>query len=212
MIKKILIISISFLIILIFGFYFSFIDYESYNNQEVNFVINKPYLSVVKSLATKESLEKTVEESNGRLRSKNWQSFVVEVPKKILRLKEYKLEGKLDFVVEKEDDSLGRLVLPFEQNVSVDKDIFHIKTNLKEPQKNITLYNKAIEIAPSLEDHLKTQVSIKNEIKIKKIIPFFLKDFMDKKVEKTNKEDLENLRLNLLRSTQDVSPIVKFKF
>jgi len=212
MIKKILIISISFILILIFGFYFSFIDYESYNNQEVNFVINKPYLSVVKSLATKESLEKTVEESNGRLRSKNWQSFIVEVPKKILRLKEYKLEGKLDFVVEKEDDSLGRLVLQFEQNVSVDKDVFHIKTNLKEPQKNVTLYNKAIDIAPSLEDHLKTQVSIKNEIKIKKFIPFFIKDFMDKKVEKTNKEDLENLRLNLLRSTQDVSPIVKFKF
>jgi ABC-type sugar transport system permease subunit len=212
MIKKILIISISFILILIFGFYFSFIDYESYNTQEVNFVINKPYLSVVKSLATKESLEKTVEDGNGRLRSKNWQSFVVEVPKKILRIKEYKLEGKLDFVVEKEDDSLGRLVLPFEQNVSVDKDIFHIKTNLKEPQKNVTLYNKAIEITPSLEDHLKTQVSIKNEIKIKKFIPFFLKDFMNKKVEKTNKEDLENLRLNLLRSTQDVSPIVKFKF
>ena len=156
-------------------------------------------------------MEKTVEDNDGRLRSKNWQSFVVEVPKKILRVKEYKLQGKLDFVVEKEDDSLGKLVLPFEQNVSVDKDVFHIKTNLKEPQKNITLYNKAIEITPSLEDHLKTQVSIKNEIKIKKLIPFFLKDFMDKKVEKNNKEDLENLRLNLLRTTQDVSPVIKFK-
>ena len=187
MIKKILIISIAFLLILIFGFYFSFIDYESYNNQEVNFIINKPYLSVVKSLATKESLEKTIEDSNGRLRSKNWQSFVVEVPKKILRIKEYKLEGKLDFIFEKEDDSLGKLVLPFEQNVNVDKDVFNIKTNLKEPQKNVTLYNKAIEIAPSLEDSLKTQVSIKNEIKIKKLIPFFLKDFKDKKVEKNNK-------------------------
>jgi hypothetical protein len=103
----------------------------------------------------------------------------------------------LYFSIEKHDKNLGYLNLPFEQDIKIDKDIFTIKTNLKEPQKNIKVYNKIIEIFPSKNDPFKTSVIIKSELKISKFIPFFFKDFMDKRVIESNKKDLDNLINNL---------------
>jgi len=204
--KKVLIFP-SLILIIALAFYFSFLDYESCSSEKVSFVINKPYLTIIKDLAKKESLEKTIEDNDGKLVYKEWKNFVVEIPKKILRLREYKLEGKLDFVVEKKDNNLGNLRIPFEQNIHIDKQIFTIKTNLSEPQKNILAYNKVVEMGPSTLDGVGTQVEINSELRIKKLIPFFLKEFMDKKVKEENQKDLEKLKKNLLNITQDSSPV-----
>lgn len=194
--KKFFLFIFLFLSILSVTFYYSFIVHTSNSVVEDSFVINSPYLAVVKSLAGKESLEKMVEENDGVLK-KHWQNFIIEVPKRVLKIKEYKLEGTLYFSIEKHDKNLGYLNLPFEQDIKIDKDIFTIKTNLKEPQKNIKVYNKIIEIFPSKNDPFKTSVIIKSELKISKFIPFFFKDFMDKRVIESNKKDLDNLINNL---------------
>jgi len=81
---------ILFLLVLTGSFYYTLIEHESSSLSEQSLVINKPYISVVKSLATKESLEKIVEENDGILRSKQWQNFTIDVPKRILKIKEYK--------------------------------------------------------------------------------------------------------------------------
>ena len=201
----------SLLIILIFVglfFYFSLIEHETYSAIEDNFDINKSYLSVVKSLANKESLEKTLEENDAKLQHKQWQNFTVEVPKRILKIREYKLDGKLDFLIEKNDDSLGKLNLPFEQNIIINKDVFNINTQLKSPQKNVLLCNKVITIIPAEEI---VKVNIKSELKVKKTIPYFFKDFMDNKVKESNKNSFLKLKNNLINATEGSSPVVKFK-
>ena len=60
--------------------YFCLENHESYSKEEVAFTIDKPYLATIKGLATKNSLEKMVEENDGMLVYKNWESFDVEVP------------------------------------------------------------------------------------------------------------------------------------
>lgn len=207
--KKFLISVFVVLLLLAACFYFSLIEHESYSSLEDSFVINKPYLSVVKSLASKESLEKTIEDSNGVLKYKHWSNFTVEVPKRILKLKDYKLEGKLEFAVEKKDESLGKLDLKFEQNVEVDKDVFHVVTNLKSPQENVLLCGKVIEITPI--DEFSVNVKIKSEIKIKKLLPYFFKETMDKKVELNNMNDLELLKSNIINMSNNSGPTVQFK-
>lgn len=187
--------------------YFSLNNNSSHDCQSINFVIDKPYLLAVKELAKKESLEKIIQDNKGKLIYKQWESFVVDVPQRILRLREYKIEGKLNFLMEKKDGDLGELKLPFEQNIFIDKNSFNIETKLSEEQKNIKVYNKKIIITP-LEE--KIQINIKNELTITKMIPFFLNDFMDKKVIEFNKNDLELLKNNLINTIQS-SPTVKFK-
>ena len=209
--KKILLFFAFLFLTTIVCFYFTLVKHESYSSHEDSFVINKPYLSVVKSLATKDSLEKTIEDSNGRLIRKQWNNFTVEVPKRILQLREYKLEGDLEFTIEKEDSSLGHLVLPFDQTIKVNKEDFNIKTRLRAVQSNVLICSRDVEIFPSLDDPLKTQVQVKSELKIRKLIPYFFKDFMNKKVEQTNKEDLENLSKTLMRVLEGTSPVIKFK-
>lgn len=197
-------ILISFILI---AFAFSFSNHESYNESSIELQLDKPYILVTKELATKQSLEKTIEDNDAKLVSKEWESFVVEVPKRIIKLREYELLGKLNFSIEKESLDLGNIKLNFEQNIDINKNIFKIDTKLKESQKNVLVLNKLIEISP-FEN--KTKLIIKSEIKIKKIIPFFAKKIMDKKVEEYNKKDLENLK-NKLLSIINSKPEIKFE-
>ena len=180
--KNYIIITILLVIFCAFAF-FSIIKHESLSEEEVSFVLNKPYINVVKSLSTKESLEKAIETNNAKLCEKYWEFFTIEIPRPIFRIRNYKLEGKLIFFVEKNDKELGYLYLPFEQNVTLNKNEFYIQIKLQQPQSNIIKYIKTIEINP-LEDQ--TKIKIKSELLVSKNIPFFLRKFMDNKVKNIN--------------------------
>jgi hypothetical protein len=204
---------LSLLLIIIIG-YFCIENHESYSKEEITFTIDKPYLSTVKGLATKNSLEKMVEENDGMLVYKNWENFDIEVPQRILRIKEYKVHGKLRFTVEKTDHDLGQIKLPFIQEIHLDNHIFDISTKLVSPQKHVPSYNKTIQISPLFEDNnkiaQKTHVKISSELKIKKLIPIFFKKFMDDKVEQTNQKDIDQLKNNILNISNQKS-ILTFK-
>jgi len=208
--KKMLVVFWCLSLAALLSFSLSITSHEYTSNEQKSFVINKPYLSVVKSMATKESLEKTVEEDKGTVTNKRWQNFTIEVPQRILRIKDYSLEGLLYFTVEKPGGDLGRLSLDFEQNISVNKNAFLVKINLREPQRNVKVYNKVIEISPLADDPLKTQVFIRSELSVLKLIPFFFKSVMDKKVLDANSKDLESISHNIMRITEDTSPVIKF--
>lgn len=188
--------------------YFCMQIHESHSSEEIEFTIEKPYLQVIKGLATKNSLEKIVEDSDGTVTQKHWENFEVEVPQRILRIKEYKLEGTLVFTVEKKEHDLGELKLPFTQKMNLNKEVLSLKTNLTSPQPQILAYEKIVEISPSLEDSLpKTHVSAKSELRIRKTIPFFFKEYMDKKVAETNRRDLEQLKANIIEISNQKSVV-----
>lgn len=188
-----------FVTLLIAGSYLCFESHESTSREKTEFAIDKPYINVVKALATKNSLEKIVQESDGTVTQKNWENFNIEVPKRILRLKEYTVDGTLKFVVEKTDHDLGEIKLPFAQQIHLESHIFSISTKLVDPQPKVCLYNKLVEISPLVEEDMpKTHVCITSELKIRKTIPFFFKKYMDDKVAQTNKKDMEQLKANIL--------------
>lgn len=193
--KKILIAIVLLIATLAIGIFLSFKNNVSHAVKEESFVIEKPFIAVVKNLATKDSLERMIEESDATLIEKKWEYLDLEVPKRILRIKDYKLNGKLVFVIEKKDADLGDLKIPFVQNVHLDNNVFNVKTNLSSQQKNILFYEKVIEIKPL--DERSSKVYLKSEIKIEKTIPFFFKNYMNKKVEQNNEQDFKELKNNL---------------
>lgn len=194
------------IIMLVFIVFFSFINYESYDESSLELELNKPYILVIKELAAKESLEKTIEENDAKLIHKEWESFTVEIPNRIIRIRQYKIIGKLHFTIEKKLQ-LEKIILSFEQNINMNKDVFQIDTKLKEKQKNVLVLNKFIKIIP-VEN--KTKLIIKSEIKIRKFIPFFVRNLMDKKVKEHNKKDLEELKKKLLGIINS-KPNIKFE-
>lgn len=195
------ILPVLFLLLVFLIGYLCLENHESRSSEKIEFFIDKPYLAVIKGMATKNSLEKIVEDSDGVVTNKNWDHFQVEVPKRVLRLKEYKLEGVLKFNVEKTDPSLGKLRLPFTQEIHLDDQVLFLKTKLDESQKHVVVCDKIVEVSPVIEEGLslhRTHVSIRSELKVKKTIPFFFKIIMDDKVSQANKKDTERLKTNII--------------
>lgn len=209
--KKFLIPALVTVIVLVC--YFSIIEHKSSSTESIEFVVEKPYLVVAKGIATKNSLEKIVEQQEGVVKGKEWVKFEVEVPQRILRIKDYSLEGEMKFVVEKNDPSLGKLVLPFEQQINMDKNILKIKTKLCECNEKIQDCSRLIEITPQIDKESihATNVKITSSLKVVKEIPFFLKSTMDQKVEENNKSELENTKNTIMSLTNDITPVISFK-
>jgi len=191
-IKKIL---ISIFVIIVF--FLSFRKHESYSEESTEFIVNKPFLLVVKELSNKASLEKIIEQNDAVVINKNWDNFDITIPQRILRIREYKIDGTMMFEIKKEDKDLGEIFLPFVQQIKLDKNEFKIETKLKTPQKNVIRYYKLIEINP-VKNESKTHIMIKSDLKIEKTIPIFFQKTMNEKVEKINKNDMENLKQNIL--------------
>lgn len=187
-----------FLTIAIFSIlvFFSFVKHESSSKENISFILEKPFLTVVRELANKNSLEKIVEENEGVVTSKYWEEFQIDMPDRIIRLREYQIDGLLKFKVLKNDDDLGKLLLAFEQKMHLDKNQLLINTNLEKPEGSVVGYSKTIQIEPTKES--KTKIVLSNQIVVQKTIPFFFAKTMNKKVQIANQKDLENLKQNIM--------------
>jgi hypothetical protein len=186
------------------------VDHESNSIDQISFVVDKPYLSVVKNLSKKDSLEGIVRENDATLIEKSWENFNIDVPRRVLRVKDYKISGILYFKIEKNDSFLGKMVIPFVQTVNFDRNTLKIDIKLREIQKNLIFYEKNIKITP-ISDENKTFVEIKSELTVKNKIPFFFKDFMDKKVTENNKNDIKKLESNLKYTTNQVKLTINYE-
>lgn len=189
-------------------------NHESRSTETKEFVIDAPYLAVVKGLAAKDSLEKIVEDNDAKVTGKNWESFRAEIPIRIFRFREYRLEGVLKFNVEKKDPDLGTLTLPLTQRMRLEDQVLLLDTTLDSPQKNVVSYDKKVEISPAVEQEgivHGTHVSVSSELKVRKTIPFFFGKIMDEKVARANRKDLERLEANIIRASGQ-KPILTILF
>ena len=180
---------------LIISFFLTFKNISSFSSKEESFVSDKPFLVVIKNLATKKSFEEIIEQNDAVLEEKTWDYLDISIPKRVLKIREYELNGKMNFSILKKDLDLGELRLFFEQLIHLDKKSLNIKIDLLKEHKNVIIYNKTVEIVPL--DEKSSKIFIKSEIKIKKFIPFFYENYMNKKVEKNNKKDILELKNNL---------------
>jgi hypothetical protein len=180
---------------LLFAFFSTFKNISSYSNKEESFVSDKPFLVVIKNLATKKSFEEIIEQNDAVLEEKTWDYLDISIPKRVLKIREYELNGKMNFSILKKDLDLGELRLFFEQLIHLDKKSLNIKIDLLKEHKNVIIYNKTVEIVPL--DEKSSKIFIKSEIKINKFIPFFYENYMNEKVEKNNEKDILELKNNL---------------
>jgi hypothetical protein len=112
--------------------------------------VESPYLAVIKGMATKNSLEKIIEENNGVVKNKNWESFQVEVPRRILRIKEYKIEGIMRLHMKRRILTLVILELRFVQEMHLDDQVLFMNTRLVSPHEHVTACRRTIEVSPSV--------------------------------------------------------------
>lgn len=195
-IKNFCLILLSILAILCF-----FIEnHTSKSEIKQSFEIDKPYLSVLKDFSTKNSLEKIIEQNNAVLLDKKWQYLNLEVIR-IRKPRQWNIDGKLNFTVETQDESLGKQKLDFYQDVSLKNDTMNIKTGLISSSKNIVLCERTIKFVKKDQED-KTLVEIEAKLSVKKIIPKFLIQKMDKKLNESNEKEVENLKNNILAATK----------
>ena len=194
------------LIFLILLFILTFETREFSSKEQVEFFVDKPYLSLIKELSAKNSLEKIAEENNSRIVNKSWRRFDIKVPRKLLNVAQYELDAVLVFEIEKSDPYLGSLNLPFTQKVKVTNKEFTVDTDLRDFQKNIMSCKKFINIKPNPKG-LNTIVQVESELSIKLKAPFFLKNKINKKVKENNLNEIENIKNNIIKNSGTVFTI-----
>ena len=77
----------------------------------------------------------------------------------------------------------------------------NIKTGLISSSKNIVLCERTIKFVKKDQED-KTLVEIEAKLSVKKIIPKFLIQKMDKKLNESNEKEVENLKNNILAATK----------
>jgi hypothetical protein len=186
--------------------YLSLEEHEHHSLKSIDFTIDRPFLQVVRNLATKNSLERIAEDNDATVTGKYWENFNVEVPQRILRLRDYRLEGTLKFTVERLDPDLGRLRLTLTQNMDLDETGLRLETHLARPDRNVTELSKTVEITP-IRDRQATGVRVVSQLGVSKTIPFFLKEHMDMKVDDNNDEGLRRLRERIIEVSEQKGPV-----
>lgn len=186
--------------------YLSLERHESHSERTIEFTIDRPFLQVVRNLATKNSLERIAEDNDATVTGKYWENFNVEVPQRILRIRDYRLDGTLKFTVERNDQDLGPLRLNLAQHMNLDDRGLRLDTGLVRPDPNVTELSKIVEITP-VRDSQATGVRVVSRIGVSKTIPFFLGDHMDLKVRDNNDEGLRRLRERIVEVSEQKGPV-----
>lgn len=200
-----------FVTLVVAGFYCSMTEHNSSSTESSEFVVEKPYFSVAKTIATKKTLEKIVEKEGGLVTNKEWIKFELELPRRPLKMKEFRLEGEQNFTVSKKDQYLGNINIDLTQKIHMDKNMLGISTDLKNPHASIKKYSKTIEINPVENNINQTKIKIKSDISVSKKIPFFFEKSMDKRLNEINAKETDNVKKTIMSETQDTSPVVQFR-
>jgi hypothetical protein len=175
------------------------------SNIKQSFEVNKPYLNILKDFSTKNSLEKIVEQNNAVLLDKKWEYLNLEVIR-IRKPRQWNVDGRLIFTIEINNSDLGKQKLEFYQDIDLKNNVMIIKNGLVSPGKSIILCEKTIKFFEKDKD--KTLVEIESKLEVKKLIPKFFIETMDKKVDENNLKEVENLKNNILEATKGENAII----
>lgn len=190
-------------------FYASLVQHDSHDESYLEFRLEKPYSAVASGIATKNSLERMVEQEEGSVTGREWIKFQVEVPQRLFRVREYGLSGEMKFNVTRPQDWSG--TLPFVQKVKVDTGRFVAETGLAESAKSMPLCTTRIELFPDPASPYATTVMIRGEISISRKIFFFLRGVMDKRLKEYNERRLHRMKDCIMSITEVKSPVITFK-
>lgn len=180
-------------------------NHTKQSNIKQSFEVNKPYLNVLKDFSTKNSLEKIVEQNNAVLLDKKWEYLNLEVIR-IRKPRQWNVDGRLIFTIEINNSDLGKQKLEFYQDIDLKNNVMIIKNGLVSPGKSIILCEKTIKFFEKDKD--KTLVEIESKLEVKKLIPKFFIEIMDKKVDENNLKEVENLKNNILEATKGENAII----
>jgi len=172
----------------LFGFFNFFINHKSEANLNHEYFLDVNYAKVKSILMRSDILEEIVEAEHGELISKNWSQLTVSFDK--IFKNGIDLKGDLEFSVSKKDENLGEIVLNFNQEFNISKFNCIFKTNLKKSCGYLKNIQTHIEIIPFNQD--KTKVVISVIIDYERIIPKYMIEDLDNKVNNSAKKIIEN--------------------
>lgn len=172
----------------LFGFFNFLIKHEAKADLNNEYFLDVDYAKVKNILMKSDILEEIVEAEHGELVSKEWSNLTVSFNK--IFKNGIDLEGDLEFVVSKKDENLGDVILKFKQKINISKFNCIFKTSLKEPCGYLKNIKTQIQIVPFNQD--KTKIITNVNIDYERIIPKYMIEYVDEKVNNAAKKILEN--------------------
>lgn len=192
-------------------FLLSLVDHESTDKTSLEFTVERPYLAVMSNIATKNSLERIVEQEDGVVTGKEWNKFEVEVPQRLLRIREYGFHSEMKFIVKRSDYWTGFSSLPFVQDVKMNRESLLIDTSLSEDHKKLKKCTSKIEASPHLDSLTSTLIKVESEITLRCRLPFFLKSMMERRLKDYNEKRVNEMKEGIILIVHDQSPVITFK-
>lgn len=142
-----------------------------------SFVINLPFSKVKKALMQKTAVEDIVSFNGGRLIEKNITGLNLS-SEKLLSGWEADMTGKL--IIQVYPPGMGTMVLHLSQKAHITKNDLESVTSLAEPSGHLQSVYSKLEMVGE-EDHTCVNMSI--QIVYARRVPFFLRKFMEKKLQ-----------------------------
>lgn len=166
-----------------------------------HFVVSKPFIEVRKSLVRKDVLEEMISMSQGKVISKQWDKLDLSVQK--ILTGEFIINGRGRFIVEIEDEYIGKTQLEFSQFVFIDKYSMKINTRLIRPSGSIQEIESNTYIEEGIFDDKETQVWTENKITARSRLPANYKQYMDEKVKEANFNSVKNMEICIKQITSE---------
>lgn len=155
-------------------------------------IVDQPYINSLRNLMSKDSFESIARKNNAEIVDKEWKKITIKTPTRLLRFRDYEVSGRLFFRAKVKDDFLGEMTFDFYQDVDFDKKVLEIKCYMLNNEIGVLSYERIINVI-NMEQEEKTKIDITNMITIKKTIPFFADDMMQKMLDEYNKKEMDKV-------------------
>jgi hypothetical protein len=198
-----------FLVMLLGSFCFLSFNQSFETKQKLEFQVDKKFNDFRRSLKDEDLMNKTIASMGGSIIDKEWTEAKVSVQRPIL--KNWHFDGNVvfKFIV---PNNNKECLFHVSQKLIMDNDKIQCENKLIEPVKELGLkeYEQNIFINRNLDD--KTLVELKAYMKIKRFVPFFLKEYAQDKLDKEALNQIEKLKesiINLPQHTDSISIRIK---
>lgn len=176
-----------FLICFFASFFILFVRCSATNKSEKRIEVPIPYLKVLSKFSEKNNLEKILASNGGVLVSKEWGKFNFSIARPPF-VSTWHVDAEGEFVIK---NSSGHINGEFKifQTVNADRSGIFVVSGLLEPNGYVKKHLTKISIIKNTP----VVIDIENEIEYERIIPRWMKNYLEEKVNEYNDEYTKNI-------------------
>lgn len=203
--KKVIILMFLCLGLFLGAFCFFSFNQSLETEQKLDFEVNKKFNDFRKSLKDEDLMNKTISSMGGYIIDKKWVDAKVNIQRPIFKNWNFVGDIVFKFMV---PDNNREYLFHVSQNLIMDDDKIQAKNKLIESVEELGLveYQQETFIQRNLND--KTLVELKIKIKIKRFVPFFLKEYAQNKLDEKASNQINNLKESIVNLPQHSNSIL----